>query len=226
MDPNYNKKIHFWGRLTLFICMVAFALVPLAIALIFDAAISWGTVATVSPPLFLLFLLQSIAEAVALAPIVGPGALYVANVTGNVSGMKVPAAINAMTQAEVKSGTDKGDAISLIAVCTSAFVTTAIVFLGMVFLAPIFEPIYNNPVIQPAFKNVMPALFGALLIPNVIKAPKDSIVPIIVTLGTLFIGGRAFYTSNQPYLFAAFMVASLIATYFLHKKEFRKNTEE
>ena len=141
--------------------------------------------------------------------------------------MKVPAAINAMEQAGIKSGTEKGDTISLIAVCTSAFVTTLIVARGMAFLAPVFEPVYNNPVIQPAFQNVIPALYGALLIPYVLKAPKDSVIPIVVVIATLLIGGRTFYGNNQPYLSIVFILAAVVGSYFIHKEELhQKNVNE
>ena len=45
---------------------------------------------------------------------------------------------------------------------------------------PLFEPIYNNPFLQPAFKNMMPALFGALLVPQIAKAPKQAVCPILL----------------------------------------------
>ena len=139
-------------------------------------------------------------------------------VTGNVSNMKIPAAVNAMEVAGYEPGTEKADVISIIAVAASTFVTTAIVFLGMLFLAPLFEPIYNNPFLQPAFANMVPALFGALLFPYVAKAPKQAILPILLPIAVIFIVGRTFFSSYQSYIMMIIIIFSALYSYGLHKK--------
>lgn len=106
----------------------------------------------------------------------------------------------------------------MIAVAASTFVTTAIVFLGMLFLAPLFAPIYNNAFLQPAFQNMVPALFGALLFPYIARAPKQAVVPILVPLVVIFIVGRAFFSSNQSYIMVAVILLSVFYSYTLHKK--------
>lgn len=223
---NHTKKVHLFGRLTLLICMIGFVLVPIVLAAINGLSIDFKTVFAVSAPLFTMYLMTSIAECCALAPVIGPGALYVANITGNVSGMKVPAAINSLSQTGYDSGTEEGDVISLIAVCTSTFVATFIVILGMAFLAPIFQPIYDNPVVQPAFQNVVPALYGALVFPFVLKSPKDAVAPFLISFAIMLIGGRSFYSSNMAYFSAAVIIVSMIVTYFLHKDELKGTNKQ
>lgn len=150
-------------------------------------------------PILLTFSISGICENLSFMPIIGSGALYMACVTGNVSNMKVPAAVNAMEVAGHAPGSEKADVVAMIAVAASTFVTTAIVFLGMLFLAPIFAPVYNNPFLQPAFQNMVPALIGALLFPYILKAPKQAIVPHHPAGSSDLCGGKELFL-QQPEL--------------------------
>lgn len=105
-----------------------------------------------------------------------------------------------MEVAGYTAGSDRADVVAIIAVAASTFVTTAIVFLGMLFLAPLFEPIYNNAFLQPAFQNMVPALMGALLFPFILKAPKQAIVPIALPIiAILVIGSQGVLLKPELY---------------------------
>lgn len=101
---------------------------------------------------------------------------------------------------------------------SSTFVTTLIVFAGMLFLAPLFEPIYNNPFLQPAFKNMMPALFGALLVPQIAKAPKQAVCPILLAIIVRLAVGPAFFSTYQSFIMIGIIIASVAYSLFMHKK--------
>lgn len=217
-EKSFYEKIHMLGRITVVLALICFMGVPIGLAVANNVAIDIKSILQNGAPIFVTFAISGICENLSFTPIIGSGALYMACVTGNVSNMKIPAAVNAMEIAGCAPGTDKGDVISIIAVAASTFVTTAIVFLGMLFLAPIFAPIYNNPFLQPAFQNMVPALFGALLFPYIAKAPKQAIVPILVPIVVIFIVGRAFFSSNQSYIMVAVILLSAGYSYMLHKK--------
>lgn len=217
-EKSFYEKIHTLGRITVVLALVCFMGVPFGLAIANGVSMDMGAILKNGAPIFVTFAISGICENLSFTPIIGSGALYMACVTGNVSNMKIPAAVNAMEIAGCAPGTDKGDVISIIAVAASTFVTTAIVFLGMLFLAPLFAPIYNNPFLQPAFQNMVPALFGALLFPYIAKAPKQAIVPMIVPLVLIFIVGRAFFSSNQSYIMVAVIILSACYSYMLHKK--------
>lgn len=217
-ETSFYEKIHMLGRITVVLALVCFMGVPFGLAVANGVSLDLGSILQNGAPIFVTFAISGICENLSFTPIIGSGALYMACVTGNVSNMKIPAAVNAMEIAGCAAGTDKGDVISIIAVAASTFVTTAIVFLGMLFLAPIFAPIYNNPFLQPAFQNMVPALFGALLFPYILKAPKQAVVPIIVPIVLIFIVGRAFFSSNQSYIMVAVIILSAFYSYMLHKK--------
>ena len=123
-----------------------------------------------------------------------------------------------MEVAGYTAGSDQGDVVSMIAVAASTFVTIAIVFLGMLFLAPLFAPIYNNAFLQPAFQNMVPALIGALLFPFILKAPKQSIVPILLPILAILVVGRKTFSSNQSYIMVGVIILSVLYSLALYKK--------
>ena len=120
-------------------------------------------------------------EVLTFVPMLGTGSSYLAFVTGNLTSLKVPAALTAMENAKVKPGTEEGEVISTIAVATSSIVTTIIIALGVLMLVPL-TPILNNPVIKPAFDNILPSLFGGLAVVYVSKSWKIALTPMIFML--------------------------------------------
>lgn len=221
-NPNsksFYNRIHLLGRVTVIIALLCFLAVPLGLAAVTHTKLNMGLILQNAIPILITFSIAGICENLSFAPIIGSGALYMACVTGNVSNMKIPAAINAMEISGCTPGSDKGEVISIVAIAFSTLVTTFIVFLGMLFLAPVFEPVYNNPFLQPAFQNMIPALFGALLFPYFTKCLKESLVPLIAAVITITIVGRSFYSANQSYIMIGIIFLSAFYSYRLFKKK-------
>ena len=42
------------------------------------------------------------------------------------------------------------------------------------------QPVIQNPVLLPAFNNVVPALFGALGLKYCMKSPKIAVIPLVL----------------------------------------------
>ena len=108
----------------------------------------------------------------------GAGGSYLAFITGNVTNMKIPCAMNARDIAKTEVGTPENEIVSTISVAVSAIVTTLVILVGVILLVPL-QPVLNNPVLQPAFNNVVPALFGALALKYFAKSPKIAIIPLV-----------------------------------------------
>ena len=154
-ENSFYNKIHRLGRITVVCALISFMAVPFGLAAVNGISMNIPEILKNAIPLLLTFSISGICENLSFMPIIGSGALYMSCVTGNVSNMKVPAAVNAMEVAGYTAGSDRADVVAIIAVAASTFVTTAIVFLGMLFLAPLFEPIYNNAFLQPDRKSVV-----------------------------------------------------------------------
>ena len=81
-------------------------------------------------------------------------------ITGNLQNQKIPCALSAMSIAGIEAGSEKANAVSVVAVAVSSITTTVIIALGIVLMQPL-TPVLNSAVLAPAFSNVVPAIFGA-----------------------------------------------------------------
>jgi hypothetical protein len=115
----------------------------------------------------------------------GAGGTYLSFITGNISNLKLPCAVDAMERAGVKANDEEGEIISTISIAVSSIVTTLIILIGVVLIG-VVAPVINNPVLTPAFDMILPALFGGLAVVFISKNAKLSIAPIILML-VLFI---------------------------------------
>ena len=217
-ETSFNSKIHTLGRITVILILFCFVGLSFVLGAVYHVKFDILSAFQNGLPILITFTITGVCENIAYAPMIGCGALYMACVTGNVSNMKIPAAINAMEVSGHAPGTKKGDVISIIAVASSTFVTTMIVFAGMLFLAPLFEPIYNNPFLQPAFHNMMPALFGALLMPQIAKAPKQAVCPIVLAIIIRIAVGASIFSSYQSFIMIGVIIISVAYSCFMHKK--------
>lgn len=182
---TYEEQIHIDGRVWGAIAAVAIVAFPLVVALIFGLNPDWYAIRDGMLSVAPIFWTVGIIEVLTYIPMLGAGSSYLAFVTGNITSLKAPCAMNAMENAEVKPGTKEGEIISTIAVAVSSIVTILIVAVGALLITPL-EPILRHEALTPAFDNILPALFGALGVVYISKNWKIAIAPIAVML-VLFI---------------------------------------
>lgn len=178
MEKDYNDSIHKWGRGWILGSMGIMLAYPLCVSLYYGA---WPQVPALIKALLgiiPIFWTVAVIEVFTYSPMLGSGGTYLAFVTGNISNLKLPCALNAMENAKVKTGSEEGDIISTLAIATSSIVTTAIIALGVLLLSQI-TPIINSPVLKPAFDNILPSLFGGLAIVYIKENWKIALTPLI-----------------------------------------------
>jgi hypothetical protein len=154
-------------------------------------------------------------EVVTYTPMLGTGGTFLAFVTGNLTSMKVPAALNAMENMDVKPGTEEGEVVSTIAVATSSIVTTLVIIIGVIALQQL-TPVLNSPVLAPAFDNILPALFGGLAVVYISQNWKLSIVPLLFMI-VLFLLVPSL-ASSVGVLVPVGILISLGAARFMYRK--------
>ena len=176
---EFNNGLHRLGRFTLIAGIIVLMAVPFVFGIIVGVTPDmpaflkgWINVAVVYFPV-------SVVEFLVYAPMLGAGGSYLAFITGNVTNMKIPCAMNARDIAKTEVGTPENEIVSTIAVAISAIVTTVVILLGVILLVPL-QPVLSAPVLQPAFNNVVPALFGALGLKYFAKSPKIAAIPLLV----------------------------------------------
>lgn len=182
---SYIDSVHRDGRIWNLTVMVLLLAFPVTVAFLFGVSPDWkalliGLLATAP-----MYWTVGVIEVVTYVPMLGAGGSYLSFVTGNISNLKLPCALNALEQNEVSANSEEGEVISTIAIAASSIVTTLIIILGVILIAPL-TPILQAPVLQPAFEQILPALFGGLGVAFVSKNWKISIAPIALML-VLFI---------------------------------------
>ncbi len=181
----YLESVHKYGRifgLALCVLIVAF---PVLVMILFKAVPQWEALLSGLVAILPMYWAVGIVEMFTYVPMLGAGGAYLSFVTGNISNLKLPCALDAMERAGVKPSSEEGEIISTIAIAVSGIVTTLIICLGVLLIVPL-TPVLQAPVLAPAFEMILPALFGGLAIVFISKNAKLSIAPIILMLA-LFI---------------------------------------
>ncbi|MBE6619963.1 MAG: hypothetical protein E7625_01175 [Ruminococcaceae bacterium] len=180
-NMTYMDKVHKWGttwNLSMMVLLLAF---PVVVALLFNAMPDWqgllmGLLATAP-----MYWAVGVVETFTYIPMLGAGGSYLSFVTGNISNLKMPCALNALEQAEVKASSEEGEVVSTIAIAISSIVTTIIIILGVLLIVPL-TPVLENPILTPAFDQMIPALFGGLGVAFVSRNWKIAIAPVTLML--------------------------------------------
>lgn len=178
MNSNYMEKTYRYGKLWIWTAAVLIVMVPVAICVYYDA---WPQMTAVLKGLLgvaPIYWTVGCIEVITYTPMLGTGGTFLAFVTGNLTSIKAPSALNAMQNADVKPGSEEGEIISTIAIATSSIVTTLIIALGVAALS-VLAPILNSPALAPAFDNILPSLFGGLAVVYISKNWKLSIAPLV-----------------------------------------------
>lgn len=175
---TYEDMTHIYGRIWILCALGMIFAYPIVTCIYYQAWPGWKPVLKGLLGVAPIFWTVGLIEVVTFVPMLGTAGSYLAFVTGNLTNLKVPAALTAMENARVKPGTEKGEVISTIAVATSSIVTTIVIALGVALLVPL-TPILNNPAVKPAFDNILPSLFGGLAVVYVSKNWKISVAPLL-----------------------------------------------
>ena len=156
-DLIYMESVHSDGTIWNIAVMIILMMFPVVVSVIFGAVPNWGGVAKGLLATAPMYWAVGIVEVITYVPMLGAGGSYLSFVTGNISNLKLPCALNALESANVKAQSEEGEIVSTIAIAVSSIVTTVIIILGVILLVPL-EPILSNPVLTPAFDQMLPAL--------------------------------------------------------------------
>ena len=213
---SYMDSVHRDGTIWNLSMMAILLLFPVAVALIFRAMPDWqgllmGLIATAP-----MYWAVGVVEVITFIPMLGAGGSYLSFVTGNISNLKLPCAINALENAGVSAKSEEGEIVSTIAIAVSSIVTTIIVALGVILIVPL-SPILENPILTPAFDQMLPALFGALGVALISKNWKLAIAPVALML-ILFVFVDALDSSMVGIMVPVGVIFTIIVSRILYKK--------
>lgn len=213
--PEYERGVHRWGRVSIVLGLLIMLAVPAAVSVYYDA---WPPLAPVLKGLLgvlPVFGAVGIIEAFTFAPMLGSGGSYLSFITGNLTALKVPCALNAMESAGVEPQTPEGEVISTIAVAASAITTTIVLALGVLLLGQL-TPLITSPFMQPVFGNILPALFGALAVVYIAKNPRLAVTPLMFMTALFILMPRL--ASSVGVLVPVGALITICAARILYKK--------
>ena len=211
----YNERTHLFGRLSCIITLVMLIGAPFVMGLYLGAMPDLGAVARGFLACGLVWTVSCVAEYLVYTPMLGAGGGYLAFITGNLINMKIPCAMNARDLVDAKTGTPENEIISTLSIATSSLVTILVLAAGVVALIPL-QPILQAPALQPAFDNVVPALFGAMAYKYYRGNLKIAALPLL-TMALLFILVPSLAGSTSFMVLPSGAIAIGVA-FLLHKK--------
>ena len=176
---QFNRRTHVLGRIVSAVTLVLLVGAPFLIGTFLGAMPDMGAVAKGFLSVGLVWTVSSVAEFLIYTPMLGAGGGYLAFITGNLINMKIPCAVTARDIVGTKTGTAENEIISTLSIATSSLVTIVVLALGVALLVPL-QPVLQSPVLQPAFANVVPALFGAMAYQYFRKNVQVAVAPLVV----------------------------------------------
>ena len=176
---EFNKGLHRIGRIMLISAVILLVALPFVTGMIYGVMPDLKGFLSGFAKVGLIYIPVAIVEFLVYTPMLGVGGSYLSFLTGNVTNMKIPCAMNARDIAGTKAGTAEDEIVSTISVATSAITTTLVIVVGVVLLVPL-QPVLQSETLLPAFNNVVPALFGALGLKYFAKSPKIAVIPLVL----------------------------------------------
>jgi hypothetical protein len=178
---SYIDSVHRDGRIWNLSMVGILLLFPIMVSILFRAPVDWrgfmlGMLSTAP-----MYWAVGVIETFTYVPMLGAGGSYLAFVTGNITNLKAPAALNALELMGADVKTEEGEIISTIAIAVSSIITTLIIVLGVVLIVPL-TPVLNSPALAPAFDQILPALFGGLGVVYIARNWKIALAPVALML--------------------------------------------
>ena len=186
---------------------------PFVLGIILGAMPDVGAVAKGFVSVGLVWMVSGVAEYLIYTPMLGAGGGYLAFITGNLINMKIPCAISARDMVGAKTGTAENEVISTLSIAASSLVTILVLALGVLLLVPL----------QPAFTNVVPALFGAMAYKYFRGSMHIAAVPLaVMSLLFMLVPGL---TGSTSFMIIPSGAMAIAITWVLYRRE-RKSSEK
>lgn len=213
---SYMDSVHRAGRIWGIIVGGIILLFPFIVCLVFRTQPNYSVLVKGILATAPMYWAVGIVEIFTYVPMLGAGGTYLSFVTGNISNLKLPCAIDAMERAKVKATSEEGEVISTIAIAVSSIVTTLIIVIGVICIVPL-TPILESDVLKPAFDMILPALFGGLAVVFISKNVKLSIAPIVLML-ILFIFVPALNAGTVGIMVPVGVIFTVVVARIMYKK--------
>nr|WP_076778257.1 hypothetical protein [Lachnoclostridium phocaeense] len=214
-QTGYHHWVHRFGIVSSLILLAGMTAFPVAVSAVYGL---WPDFGQLWPGFVAVILFLAPfwpAETIGYMSIMGPGALYMSYITGNVTNLRMPATVGTINSLGIEPNTDACHTLAIIACGASVITTVLVIGLGVVVAAPL-EPVLSLPAIQPAFDYVVPALFGGLVAQTILKGKKQFLLYLVPLAICLFF--CYFTTVNSAY----YMLIAIAVSALLYVLDYRR----
>ena len=216
---KYNNRTHVLGRTVCSITLVLLLGAPFVMGMHLGAMPNLPAAGKAFLAVGVVWFVSCIAEYLVYTPMLGAGGGYLAFITGNLINMKIPCAVNARDIVGAKTGTPENEIISTLSIATASLVTILVLAVGVALLIPL-QPVLQDPALQPAFDNVVPALFGAMAYKYFRNNLKIALIPLaVMSLLFIFVPGLISSTSFMILPSGAIAIGIAFLLYRKNKQE-------
>jgi len=221
---KYNSGTHTIGRIASAIVLILLLAAPFAMGYILGEMPDLGAAAKAFLAVGLVWTVSSVVEFLIYTPMLGAGGGYLAFITGNLINMKIPCAMNSRDMVKAKSGTPESEIIATLSIATSSLVTIIVLAVGVLLLVPL-QPVLENPVLQPAFECVVPALFGAMAYKYFRGNMKIAVAPLVI-MSVLFVLIPSLTSSTSFMIIPSGIIAIGLAFLFFRSQQKKLSAAE
>ena len=165
----------------------------------------------------ILFYPAAILSAIPYISTIGLYGTYLSFVTGNVSNIKLPCALNALGFLDENSSQEHKDCMVTVAVTISNIVTLIVLAVCVFGLFPYITDVMDLP-IAPAFRQILAALFGALGVSCFTKNKMFSVILVVCLVFFLIIDGTLSSTTLLVIAMSIIMVYSIVVSIIKYNK--------
>lgn len=220
-QSGYQRWIHKFGIISSLLLFVAMTAFPVTISAVYGL---WPDFKALWPGFVAVILLMAPywpAETIGYMSVMGPGALYMSYITGNVTNLRMPATVGTINSLGVKPNTDECHTLAIIACGASIIISVVIVAIGVIIAAPLV-PVLQSPVIQPAFDYVVPALFGGLVAQTVLKGKRQFLYFLAPLAICLFF---CYFTAVNSAYYMLIAIAASVMIYIMDYQNGKNKNE-
>lgn len=161
-QENYIAHIHRIGTVTMIILLIVSFLPAIYVSYVKGFHLGWSVIASAFAALVGINIFQWILEPVLYFPMLGITGTYIGFVAGNITPMRIPAAVAAQNATDSRPGTKKAEFAGVIGVVASVMVNFVVLGIVVVFGTYLIEILPQA--VDDALQYALPGVYGALLI--------------------------------------------------------------
>ncbi len=223
-DIQFNKSVHFWGRLTVALGFLLSLSIPMYLSFALGYSVDFTAVfkglTFVASFVGILWFI----EPISYFPILGSSGTYMSFLSGNIGNMRMPAVGAVQNALQLEAGTKKLEIASIFALVSSVFVNLAVLLVVVISGRAVVAAL--PPAALGAFVYAVPGIFGAMTVSFATRMKKKHIgmvmgLGIVVILVIMYIG-KVNPKIGTPLSLGQIGIASIIAIifgYFTAKNE-------